>query len=90
VQLQHSDLFLALTTDGVHNFINTNEMVQTVLSCGDANEAASRIVDDAQFYRSCDDCTTLVVPLGAWSNSRSTTPKTVFVGGTGTRAQFCS
>ena len=76
-QIHHgSDAFLALTTDGVHGVLNSGEIVQIISSCVDANEAARLIVDQALLYGSGDNCTTLIVPFGAWGkfDSASTKP----------------
>lgn len=77
LQIHHgSDAFLALTTDGVHGVLNNDEIVQIVSSCVDANEAAHLLTDQALLYGSTDNCTTLIVPFGAWGkfDSASTKP----------------
>ncbi|ESO09908.1 hypothetical protein HELRODRAFT_73137 [Helobdella robusta] len=67
MKIRHStDSFLLLTTDGTHSKLNSVEIVQTVLNAESTDEAAHHLSDLALFYGSKDNCTSMVIPLGAW------------------------
>ena len=47
--------------------MSDEEISKVVEQCDDPNAAASRLVDQALLHASRDNCTALVLPLGAWS-----------------------
>ena len=52
--------------------MSDEEIAKIVGQCDDPNAAASRLVDQALLHASRDNCTALVLPLGAWNKvSRS-------------------
>ena len=55
-----------LLTDGITHVMSDEEISQVLAQCGDSNEGASRLVDQALLHASEDNCTALVLPLGAW------------------------
>lgn len=52
--------------------MSDEEISKVVEQCDDPNAAASRLVDQALLHASRDNCTALVLPLGAWSKVYST------------------
>ena len=56
-----------LVTDGITYVMSDEEMAKIVGQCDDPNAAASRLVDQALLHASRDNCTALVLPLGAWN-----------------------
>lgn len=65
------DAFLVLCTDGVHNVLNSQEVVDIICSLPDAQEASKFVTDQALFFGSEDNCSVLVVPFGAWGKFAS-------------------
>ena len=55
-----------LVTDGITHVMSDEEIAQIVARCDDPNEAATQIVDQALLHACEDNCTALVLPLGAW------------------------
>ncbi|XP_069756935.1 protein phosphatase Mn(2+)-dependent 1K-like [Narcine bancroftii] len=67
VELQHTkDSFLVLTTDGVSDMIEAQEVCDAVKNCEDPSEAAVFVNEQALQYGTHDNVTTIVVPFGAW------------------------
>ena len=67
LQIKHShDAFLTLCTDGIHNVLNSQEIVDLILSSQDPNEAARFVAEQAMLFGSEDNSTVIVVPFGAW------------------------
>jgi protein phosphatase 1K len=64
------DSFLALVTDGVHSSMSTEQLSALVADCTESSEAARSIVETAILAGSRDNCTALVLPLGAWRQTR--------------------
>ena len=56
-----------LVTDGITYVMSDEEIAKIVGQCDDPNAAASRLVDQALLHASRDNCTALVLPLGAWN-----------------------
>ena len=56
-----------LVTDGITYVMSDEEIANIVGQCDDPNAAASRLVDQALLHASRDNCTALVLPLGAWN-----------------------
>ena len=56
-----------LVTDGITYVMSDEEIAKIVGQCDDSNAAASRLVDQALLHASRDNCTALVLPLGAWN-----------------------
>ncbi|CAB4065940.1 PPM1K [Lepeophtheirus salmonis] len=72
LRIQHSkDQFLALVTDGVTFALSDKEIVETVKSFSEPQEAADRLVDQALLYGSEDNLTVLILPLGVWGKDQS-------------------
>ena len=61
------DAALVLVTDGITYVMSDEEIAKVVQQCDDPNAAASRLVDQALLHASRDNCTALVLPLGAWN-----------------------
>ena len=61
------DAALVLVTDGITYVMSDEEIAKIVGQCDDSNAAASRLVDQALLHASRDNCTALVLPLGAWN-----------------------
>ena len=59
-----------LVTDGITYVMSDEEIANIVGQCDDPNAAASRLVDQALLHASRDNCTALVLPLGAWNKVR--------------------
>jgi len=59
-----------LVTDGITYVMSDEEIANIVGQCDDPNAAASRLVDQALLHASRDNCTALVLPLGAWNKSK--------------------
>uniref|UniRef100_UPI00398ECAC6 protein phosphatase Mn(2+)-dependent 1K-like n=1 Tax=Pristiophorus japonicus TaxID=55135 RepID=UPI00398ECAC6 len=67
VELQHTkDCFLILTTDGVSEIMEAQEVCDIVKNCQDPSEAAAVVNEQALQYGTQDNVTTMVVPFGAW------------------------
>ena len=62
-----------LVTDGITYVMSDEEIAKIVGQCDDPNAAASRLVDQALLHASRDNCTALVLPLGAWNKVRKST-----------------
>lgn len=60
VPVQHGDLFL-LTTDGVHDFVSTAEILALLEGAGDLDQAARAIAETAQANGSDDNLTVQLV-----------------------------
>ena len=58
---------MVLVTDGITYVMSDEEIAKVVEQCDDPNAAASRLVDQALLHASRDNCTALVLPLGAWN-----------------------
>ncbi|XP_040570337.1 protein phosphatase Mn(2+)-dependent 1K [Lepeophtheirus salmonis] len=72
LRIKHSkDQFLALVTDGVTFALSDKEIVETVKSFSEPQEAADRLVDQALLYGSEDNLTVLILPLGVWGKDQS-------------------
>jgi len=67
----HKDAALVLVTDGITYVMSDEEIAKIVGQCDDPNAAASRLVDQALLHASRDNCTALVLPLGAWNKSKT-------------------
>jgi len=67
LKINHAtDSFLALVTDGVHSRLTSAEMVQLIACSSDPREAVESLTDTALLSGSEDNCSALVIPLGAW------------------------
>ena len=56
-----------LVTDGITYVMSDKEIAEVVAQCDDPNDAATRLVDQALLHACEDNCTALVLPLGAWN-----------------------
>merc|ERR1712037_233433 len=64
------DAFLVLLSDGVSGPLSVSEIISQILSRDQAVESARHLVETALHMGSTDNCTAIVVPLGAWGKYR--------------------
>jgi len=66
-RINHStDALLTIITDGVSGPMPVNEIVALINSRNTAHDSARHLVDTALLLGSDDNCTAIVIPLGAW------------------------
>jgi len=64
------DGFLAIISDGITYVMQDQEIVECILRCEDAKEAAVRLVDQALLYSCEDNATSIIIPFGSWGKER--------------------
>lgn len=57
---------MTIITDGVSGPMPVNEIVALINSRNTAHDSARHLVDTALLLGSDDNCTAIVIPLGAW------------------------
>ena len=65
-----SDAFLTIITDGISGPMSISQISKNINSRSSARESAKHLVDTALHLGSDDNCTAIVVPLGAWGKFR--------------------
>ncbi|KAI1286792.1 Pre-rRNA-processing protein TSR1 -like protein [Halotydeus destructor] len=74
VEIKHGkDAFLVLMTDGITFVMSDQEVINAVNCCGQPNESAQFVVDQALNFACEDNATAIVVPFGAWGKYTSST-----------------
>lgn len=69
--VNHScDAFLVLMSDGVSGPLTVTEIISQILSRDLATDSARHLVETALHMGSTDNCTAIVIPLGAWGKYR--------------------
>lgn len=82
IQVKHGkDAFLVLTTDGISCVMSDQEIVDSIASCEDPDEAALVITDQALHFGSLDNVTSVIVPFGAWGKFAKSSRTTHFTFG---------
>eukprot|EP00096_Caligus_rogercresseyi_P009619 TRINITY_DN3291_c0_g1_i1.p1 TRINITY_DN3291_c0_g1~~TRINITY_DN3291_c0_g1_i1.p1 ORF type:complete len:350 (+),score=77.95 TRINITY_DN3291_c0_g1_i1:25-1074(+) len=72
LRIKHSkDQFLVLVTDGITFVLSDKEIVETIKSFSEPQEAAEKLVDQALLYGSEDNLTAVILPLGVWGKDQS-------------------
>eukprot|EP00050_Salpingoeca_kvevrii_P007067 m.293568 g.293568 ORF g.293568 m.293568 type:complete len:304 (-) comp12827_c0_seq1:242-1153(-) len=66
-QILAHDEYVVLGTDGLFDYATDGEILSSVASSADPNDATRKLVDLAYYNGSTDDISSIVVPLGAWS-----------------------
>ena len=70
-RISHSrDAFLTIFTDGVSSVLSAKEIVRTINSRATSGESVRYLNETALHLGSQDNCTAIVVPLGAWGKYR--------------------
>jgi len=67
----NNDSFIVLITDGISGPLTAKEVVDTIHSKPNAKLGARHLVDSALHLGSQDNCTAVVIPLGAWGKYKS-------------------
>jgi len=67
----NNDSFIVLITDGISGPLTAKEVVDTIHSKPNARQGARHLVDTALHLGSQDNCTAVVIPLGAWGKYKS-------------------
>ena len=67
----NSDAFLAIITDGISGPISLKDITRYINSRETAQDSARHLVESALHLGSNDNCTAIVVPLGAWGKYRA-------------------
>jgi len=81
----NNDSFICIVTDGVSGPLTAKEIVENVHSKSNAKKGARHLVDTALLGGSQDNCTAIVIPLGAWGKYKSPAKKVrhLFIGSSG-------
>jgi len=66
----NQDAFIAIISDGISGPMSLKEITSEINSCKTAKDSAKHLVDRALLLGSDDNCTAIVVPLGAWGKYR--------------------
>lgn len=67
----NNDSFICLISDGISGPLTAKEVIDTIHSKPDAIQGAKHLVDSALHMGSQDNCTAIVVPLGAWGKYKN-------------------